>query len=155
MRVANFVRIFLVTAALSGYAAWSRSGLEPRGEEVPAPSVPAAEGIPLLRLDQAHALWRDANTVFVDVRPDTDYAVGHISGAVHLPLEAYDERFPALRSRLESASAIVVYCKSHDCMKSLWVAIRLRDAGLTQTKIYPAGWNEWDLHQYPAVKSER
>lgn len=155
MQLANFVRILLVTLGLAGYAAWSRSGTEPRGEELRSPSVPAADGIPLLRLDQAHTLWRDPRTIFVDVRPATDYDVGHIRGAVHLPDEEFDARFATLQSRLEGASAIVVYCKSPDCGKSLWVAIRLRQAGLTQTRIYPAGWNEWDLHRYPATKAER
>ena len=68
---------------------------------------------------------------------------GHIAGAISLPEEEFEQRFPALRPRLERAGAVIVYCKSVDCGKSLWTALRLRDAGLLQTKIYPYGWNEW------------
>ena len=56
----------------------------------------------------------------------------------------------ALKPKLERARAIVVYCGSADCGKSLWVALRLRDEGLTQTRIYPAGWNEWYLRGLPS-----
>src|SRR5207245_8684637 len=94
----------------------------------------------------AGALWRDRSPVFVDVRSAPNYDFGHIAGAINLPEEEFEQRFPELKPRLERAGAIVVYCKSVDCGKSLWSALRLRDAGLLQTKIYPYGWNGWDNH---------
>jgi rhodanese-related sulfurtransferase len=155
MKISNFLRILAVTLLLSGYATWARSELGFGRKNGSAGAFPVADQIPLLTTEEAAALWADPNIVFVDVRPETDYAVGHIKGAVHLPLDEYERAFPAVEPRLKNAAAIVVYCKSLDCGKSYWAALRLHKAGLTQTKIYPAGWNEWVIRGYPVVKAER
>lgn len=151
MRLANFLRLLALTLALSGYSAWV---LAQRDPAKPQP-YGEADGIPLLRLADAEVLWRDDSTVFVDVRSPIDYEFGHVAGAISLPEEAFEEQFPALRYRLERAGAIVVYCKNTDCGKSLWAAIRLRNAGLSQTCIYPAGWNEWYLEGRPTAGTGR
>jgi rhodanese-related sulfurtransferase len=145
MSAARLLHLLLVTLALAAYGAYLRSGREPR------PIVEAVQPgeIPLVRAAEAAALWKQDGTLFVDVRGAADYANGHIAGAVSLPEEEFEQRFPALRPRLEPARALVVYCKSEDCGKSLWTAIRLRNAGLRQTHIYPAGWYDWQRHGLP------
>src|SRR5262245_55054240 len=152
MRLANFLRILLITAALSGYSAWV---LEARPQTTKPQAYADAAGIPLLRLDAANALWQDSSTLFVDVRSGIDYQFGHIAGSISLPEEEFEKRLPNLKPRLERAQTIVVYCKNSDCGKSLWAAIRLHQAGLTQTAIYSAGWNEWYLHELPIEGSGR
>lgn len=142
----KLLHILLVTLALAGYAAWLRT----ERTQTPVPlDVATATTIPLIRAAEAHELWKRDSTLFVDVRPAAEYANGHISGAILLPEEEFEERFPTLKARLEWAQAIVVYCKSEDCGKSLWTDIRLRGAGLIQTRIYPAGWYDWKRHDLP------
>jgi rhodanese-related sulfurtransferase len=151
MQLSRFLHILAVTAALSAYGAWLRMERARQPEE--GPGYRSVVGIPLLRLPQVEALWHDPATVFLDVRSSIDYEYGHIAGAISMPEEEFDERFPALKPRLERARVIVVYCKSVDCGKSLWVALRLRDAGLAQTQIYPHGWHEWFEHNLPVTRS--
>ncbi len=151
MRARNFVGIFAVSLALAAYSSWVLSQ-RPGPPGAPAGSVPAA-GIPLIRLPQAEAYWRDGSTLFLDARSAIDHAYGHIPGAVSLPEEEFEARLPELRPRLERARRLVVYCKSEDCGRSLWVALRLWDAGLKQTLIYPAGWNEWYLRGLPVHRT--
>jgi rhodanese-related sulfurtransferase len=142
----KLVHILLMTLALAGYAAWLRS------ERTQAPAVPdgdAASAIPLIRAAEAQQLWQLDSTLFLDVRSQAEYRDGHIPGAVSMPEEEFEQRFPELKARLERARAIVVYCKSEDCGKSLWTAVRLRGAGLIQTRIYPAGWYDWKRHELP------
>src|SRR5262249_32689903 len=146
MQPLKFLQILLVALGLSAYSAWA---LHQRPGQPVQPDR-AVAGIPLLRVEQAEALWQDRSTLFVDVRPLGDYEFGHIAGALHLPEPEFEQRFPALKERLERAKTIVVYCKSVDCGLSLWTAIRLRNAGLTQTMIYPEGWNEWDTRNLPS-----
>jgi rhodanese-related sulfurtransferase len=152
MKLGNFLLIFAVSAAVSGYTAWALPG------KGPAPTVgdlaEPATPLPLIRLAEARRLWQEPQTLFVDVRPSSDYAFGHIRGAVSMPEEEFEQRFPDLKPRLERAEVIVVYCKSTDCGKSLWAAIRLRNEGLTQTRIYPGGWNEWSVNGLPAAHTE-
>jgi rhodanese-related sulfurtransferase len=152
MKLANFACILALSLALSAYSAWLLAA-----RERPAPAPPAepwaVADIPLLHADEAEALWRDSATLFVDVRSPFDYQVGHIAGAVNLPDEEFEAKLPEVLPQLERARAVVVYCKSQDCGKSLWCALRLRQRGLTQTKIYPGGWNEWFNRGLPAVRS--
>ena len=108
--------------------------------------------LPLLRLAEAQRFWQEPQTIFLDVRPTEDFAAGHIPGAIHFPEEEFESRFPALRNLPGTAQAIVVYCKSKDCGKSLWTAIRLRHEGLVQTWIYPGGWNEWFVNGLPVAR---
>ncbi len=107
--------------------------------------------IPLLHLEEAETLWHEPSTLFVDVRSGFDYEVGHIAGAISLPEEEFEERLLSQWPRLQQAKAVVVYCKSVDCGKSLWAALRLRQRGIAETKIYPGGWNEWANRDLPAV----
>ena len=159
MRLRNFVHILLITLALSGYSAWLRTARREAREagqrpaDFPAATFPVLQ-VPLLRLDDAQALWHRQSTVFLDVRPAFDYQLGHIAGALNLPEGEFDQRFPALRPRLEQAEAIVLYCSSPSCAKSYWSAIRLHNAGLTRLHIYQEGWNEWTTHHLPTARSE-
>ena len=151
MRIRNFLNILTVSLALAAYSAWVSSA---RDKEVPvsapAETLPGTD-IPLLNVAEVEALWRKHSTVFVDVRSFPDYEFGHIQGAINLPLEEFDERYPALKPQLERAEALVIYCKNSDCGKSYWSALRLRKKGLTQTKIYPNGWYEWCQYKLPAA----
>jgi rhodanese-related sulfurtransferase len=154
MRPVNFLRILALAGALSGYSFWAKSqrpAAPAQTGAVPAPT----DGLPLVRLAEARSLWEPSSTLFVDVRSEADYQFGHITGALHLPEEEVEQRLPALRQRLERAETIIVYCKSRDCGKSLWVALRLRNAGLLQTRIYPGGWNEWVYNGQPTTGTGR
>ncbi len=152
MKAANFARILAAALLLAGYSAWSLSTRPPRATPVPAGDV---AGIPLVSTDEAGALWHDSGTLFLDVRPAFDYACGHIAGALNVPEEELAGRLPTLRERLGRAGTIVVYCKSVDCGKSLWAAVRLRNEGLAQTRIYPHGWNEWVNRGLPTIADVR
>ncbi len=145
MKAANLLRIVAVSLVLAGYSAWVSS----RRESVLPSAQPTSTGIPLLRVEEAESLWRSGSTIFLDVRSSTDHAYGHITGAISLPEEEIEERLLKLKPRLARAPAIVVYCGSVNCGKSLWAAIRLRNAGLVQTKIFPAGFNDWQRHELP------
>ena len=147
MRLLNFALILSVALGLSGYASWIRRP-RPTTDLSALPTIPASD-IPLLRLADAKALHADSATLFVDVRSASDFSFGRIAGAISLPEEEIENRLAELRPRLERAKAIVVYCGSRDCGKSLWAALRLRQAGFAQTSIFPGGWNEWYVDSAP------
>lgn len=151
MKVRNFLHILAVSAALAGYSAWVSSAHDKGNPGAAAPEVFPGTDIPLLNASDAEALWRKRSTLFIDVRSYPDYDFGHIQGAVSLPEEEFEDRFPILKPRLEQAEAIVVYCKNADCGKSYWTALRLRQRGFKQVHIYPHGWYEWCKYQLPVV----
>jgi rhodanese-related sulfurtransferase len=145
--LSKFIHILAVTLALSAYGVWLR------GERSEHGSTPMVGGILLYRLPEVEALWHDPGTRFVDARTSYAYACGHIAGALELPENEFEQRFPSLRRQLEKATTIIVYCGNQECAHSLLVAIRLREAGLTQTQIYPAGWNEWFDRKLPIERT--
>jgi rhodanese-related sulfurtransferase len=151
MSLWKVVQILAVTLALSTYAAWLDAARQERG--LADGGTPMVGGILLYRTPEAQRLWNDSTTRFVDVRSSIDYTYGHIAGALELPENEFDQRFPSLRSELEKAKTIIVYCDSRRCARSLRVAMRLRTEGLEQTQIYPAGWNEWFLQGLPLERT--
>ncbi len=151
MKAANFLRILAVTAALTAYSAWTES-VRPRSAALPESDRSVAD-IPLLRTAEAERLWGQDTTLFLDVRSRYDYESGHIRGALNLPDEEFESLYPSLRDRLARAGTLVVYCKSEDCGKSLWSALRLRQQGLQQITIYPEGWNEWSTRGLPISRA--
>jgi rhodanese-related sulfurtransferase len=154
MRWSKILQILAISLALSAYSAYTLA-VRPRDLVPPSGEVVRDTSIPLVRLAEAESLWHDSSTIFIDVRPASDYDFGHIAGAVHLPEPEFEQRFPNLKPRLEGAQAIVVYCKSPDCGLSLWAAIRLRNEGLMQTRIFPGGWNEWYNNGLPTSGAGR
>ncbi len=157
MKPLNFVSLLGVSLALAGYSSWVASRREPAEPSSSRITVPAAD-IPLIRLAEARALWGQAGIVFLDVRSANDYEYGHVRGALSLPEEGtrveHEQRLHALKPRLKQARVIVVYCKSRDCGLSLWAALRLRQGGLHQVRIYPNGWNEWVNRGMPVTLSD-
>jgi rhodanese-related sulfurtransferase len=156
MQLRKLLFILMISALLAGYSAWLQAMHKPEPAESGAGKSIPATNIALIDVKEAEALWRLSSTLFIDVRPAADFAYGHIAGAVSLPLEELDQRLAEVDERLRRANALVIYCKSVDCGKSLWAALRLHQAGLTQTKIFPAGWYEWSERKLPSRRtSER
>ncbi len=152
MKIKNFLHILAVSLALAAYSACVTSDREGHDESLKPGASLEGTDIPLLTVADAQALWHKPSTIFLDVRSSIDYEFGHITGAINLPWEEFDRAYPALKIRLDRADAIVVYCKSEDCGKSYWSALRLRREGLRQTKIYPNGWYEWSDNQLPITR---
>jgi rhodanese-related sulfurtransferase len=153
VKLLNVALILLASFALAGYSSLALAVRERKDTDLPSKDKVA--GIPLIPLAEAEALWKDPSTIFLDVRSEADYEFGHIPGALSVPDEQFEQRFPALKTRLQQARTIVVYCKSQDCGKSLWTALRLQNEGLTQARIYPYGWNEWYNRDLPIARGSR
>ncbi len=148
MKIRNFLHILAISAALAAYASWTSSARQKDAVPEAGETLPGTD-IPLLNVADAEILWRKPSTVFLDVRPFPDFDFGHIQGALSLPLEELEERFPSLKPQLDRAEAVVVYCKNIDCAKSYWSALHLRKHGIKQVRIYPNGWYEWCEYQLP------
>jgi rhodanese-related sulfurtransferase len=148
VRLLNIALILAVSLGISAYASWIRKPRPPATDDPAMKPVDATE-IPLLRLAEAKALYADPGTVFVDVRSASDFSFGRIAGAISVPEDKIEERLADLRPRLESAKRIIVYCGSRDCGTALWAGIRLRQAGFTQTAIFPGGYNAWYVDENP------
>jgi rhodanese-related sulfurtransferase len=76
--------------------------------------------------------------VALDVRPETEFAHGHLRGAINIPVE----RLAASMDDLPAESQYVVYCRGRFCTLSHDAAEILRDHGRA-VRVAEVGVLEW------------
>jgi rhodanese-related sulfurtransferase len=89
---------------------------------------------------------RRGDVVLVDVRPDEEFAAGHIEGARSIPLDELRERLAELPADRE----VVAYCRGPFCAYAHEAVRQLRAAGRTARRL-EEGWPEWRLAGQPSV----
>ena len=101
--------------------------------------IPASE---LVTVDQARA-WGDG-AVWVDARPDEEFARDHVPGAFSVNEDHWNELLPQFLPNWSPGKKVVVYCSAESCNAAREVAKRLRDeAQLTEVFVLQGGWEEW------------
>jgi rhodanese-related sulfurtransferase len=101
--------------------------------------VPASE---MVTVAQARA-WGD-NAIWVDARPNAEFASDHVPGAVSLNEDRWNELLPQVLAVWSPEKKVVVYCSSLSCNASREVARRLRkEAQLPNVFVLEGGWEEW------------
>ena len=101
--------------------------------------IPASEMVTVV---QARA-W-GGNAIWVDARPDVEFEREHVTGAVLLNEDRWNELLPQFLAAWSPEKSIVVYCSSQSCNASREVARRLRDeAQLKNVFVLKGGWEEW------------
>ena len=101
--------------------------------------IPASE---LVTVDQAKA-WGDG-AIWVDARPDDEFAQDHVPGAFSLNEDHWNELLPQFLPNWSPGKKVVVYCSAESCNAGRDVAKRLRDeAQLKEVFVLQGGWEEW------------
>jgi rhodanese-related sulfurtransferase/predicted transcriptional regulator len=100
--------------------------------------------------DEVEAIDRDelvkrlasGDVVLIDVRPEEEYAAGHIEGACSVPLEELERRLADLPTNRE----VVAYCRGPFCAYAHEAVRKLRTAGREARRLED-GWPEWRLSE--------
>ena len=82
----------------------------------------------------------------LDVRPEDEFALGHLPGALNIPLRALEARL----SELDPSQEIVAYCRSHYCVLSFEAVAALRARGFKVRRLQD-GLPEWRAAGLPIV----
>jgi rhodanese-related sulfurtransferase/DNA-binding transcriptional ArsR family regulator len=80
------------------------------------------------------------DVVLVDVRPEEEYAAGHIEGAQSIPLEELERRLAGLPRDRE----VVAYCRGPFCAYAHEAVRKLHGTGRKARRL-DEGWPEWRL----------
>jgi rhodanese-related sulfurtransferase len=83
---------------------------------------------------------REGDVVLIDVRPEVEFAAGHIEGARSIPLEELERRLAELPPDQE----VVAYCRGPFCAYAHEAVRRLNEAGRSASRLED-GWPEWHL----------
>jgi ArsR family transcriptional regulator len=90
-----------------------------------------------------------AGTITVlDVRPQDEFALGHLPGAMNIPLRALEARL----AELEPSREIVAYCRGPYCVLSFEAVATLRARGFKVRRLQD-GLPEWRAAGLPVVTS--
>ncbi len=96
----------------------------------------------IVALTQARA-WGE-NAIWVDARPDEEFAHEHVPGAILLNEDHWNDLVGPFLATWSPDKKVVVYCSSQSCNASRDVARRLRDeAQLKNVFVLEGGWEEW------------
>jgi rhodanese-related sulfurtransferase len=88
---------------------------------------------------------REGDVVLVDVRPEEEFAAGHIETARSIPLEELERRLAELPPDQE----VVAYCRGPFCAYAHEAVRRLNDAGRSARRLED-GWPEWRFASNPS-----
>jgi rhodanese-related sulfurtransferase len=102
-----------------------------------------------ISLEEAERLYFTHAAVFIDARSAEEYAQGHIRDARCLPWQDVDLNFMTVTADLELTTPIITYCDGETCELSHDLALFLRDAGFTDTRVLVNGWAVWQQAGLP------
>jgi len=127
-----------------GVNQWRSDGIELIGDwSVEERFVDAAGDRMIISLDQARLLFQREAALFVDARPESQYADGHIQGALTIPWQEVDRYFMKMADRLDDASMIITYCDGESCDLSHHLALFLKDMGFANVRVLVNGLTVW------------
>ena len=134
----SLVRQALIVAALAlltglGEAIYFRDKISWRS------SIPPSE---LVKVEQARA-WGE-NVIWVDARPEEEFARDHVPAALSLNEDRWNELLPQFLAAWSPGRKVVVYCSAESCDLAREVAERLRkEAQVPDVFVLEGGWEAW------------
>lgn len=81
---------------------------------------------------------REGLVTVIDVRPEDEFAMGHVPGAINVPLAELDARLP----ELDAGREVVAYCRGPWCVLSFEAVAALRSKGFKARRLED-GLPEW------------
>jgi rhodanese-related sulfurtransferase len=121
----------------------------PWGYAPPKDIVLAGVRVPLIDENQAAKHFDDGSTVFVDSRKCSDYAKSHVKGAICLPPDDVEERFPAVEPLIPPESRVILYCYGPECDMAEKVGTFLAQMGYKNMMIMTSGFPAWEKAKFP------
>ena len=101
--------------------------------------VPASEMVTI-----ADARGWGTNAIWIDARPEEEFAQKHVPGAILLNEDRWNELLPQMLATWSPEKRVVVYCGSEACGSSREVARRLRkEAQIKNVFVLDGGWEAW------------
>jgi ArsR family transcriptional regulator len=96
---------------------------------------------------QLQKLIREGAVTVLDVRPPDEFALGHVPGAMNIPLRALKERL----SEISPDRDIVAYCRGEYCVLSFEAVALLRARGFKARRLED-GLPEWRASGLPVTR---
>lgn len=93
-------------------------------------------------------LVKTGQVTVLDVRPQDEYELGHLPGAVNIPFDELKQRLAELDPGME----IVAYCRAPFCVMAFEAVAYLRQKGFNIRRLED-GYPQWRVAGMPVVRS--
>ena len=97
--------------------------------------------------DELRARLRDGDVVVLDVRPASEYAAGHIRGAISIPIQDLRARL----NEIPDGADVVAYCRGPYCVYADQAVRLLNQKGRTAARLED-GFPEWNSAHLPVAR---
>ena len=91
-------------------------------------------------------LSRAGAVTVLDVRPSDEFELGHVPGALNIPLRELETRL----AELDPSQEIIAYCRGHYCVLSYEAVATLRTRGFKARRL-EEGLPEWRAAGLPVA----
>ncbi len=107
------------------------------------------DGLTPVKREELLKRVKRGEAVVIDVRPEAEYAAGHIPGAINIPPGELPRRLKSLPKDQE----IVAYCRGPYCLFALEAVATLRKKGYRARRL-EEGFPEWKAARLPVVEGD-
>ena len=104
----------------------------------------ARDALEAVSRDDLLARLQDGMVTILDVRPEDEFAVGHLPGALNIPLAELERRLGELPADRE----VIAYCRGPYCVLSFEAVAALRERGYRVHRLED-GYPEWKAAGLP------
>ena len=104
-----------------------------------------------LELPEVHQVWQRGEAVFVDARAAKYFKLGHIPGAVNIPVNRVTEMLSVLPTNKDAY--LITYCGSISCPIAYILREFLLEEGYRNVQVFPSGILGWESAGYPLEKA--
>jgi len=111
--------------------------------------IVAGVTVPLINEREAFRFLNDPGTVFIDSRGCPEYARSHVRGAICMPPDDMEDRFPSVEPLIPPDNRIILYCYGPQCDMAEKVGAFLAQLGYRNLLIMSSGFPAWLKAKYP------
>lgn len=112
----------------------------------------AISGARTIDVFQAKSLY-DQGAIFIDVRNDQEWGIGHIDGAIHLDFQRdFSKLYGA--NGITRHTPLVIYCNSSNCLRSAYASAVSVYWGFSEVYYFRSGYFSWMLEDFPVAMQQ-
>lgn len=139
--------VLVLSLSLTGVSAHAqmKKAVPPKSPIVSSAKQTTAAAFQRISQTDAYKLYRENKAVFIDVRSNTQFALGHIKGALTIPGSQIVGRF----SEVTPGKIVITYCACTAEQSSGAAATNLVNHGVKNVFALKGGWSEWKTNRYP------
>lgn len=148
----------MLAACLTGAVASAQMKVQPQQPPqspvtvTPGPGAPlvqrnAPTQFPRISIEDAYKLYRENKAVFIDVRSNEQYKLGHIEGALSIPGSQIVKRY----GEVTPGKTVITYCACSAEQSSGRAASTMIAHGAKNILALKGGWNDWKKAGYPTA----